>query len=76
MSSRAHHRIGDTGAEFVVGEVLVFHIRDGLYRDGKVDTRELNPVCRIGGPNYASLGDIVTLRAVGQTEKSILNRNG
>jgi len=67
---------GDTGAEFVVGEVLVFHIRDGLYRDGKVDTRELNPVCRIGGPNYASLGDIVTLRAVGQTEKSVLNRNG
>lgn len=67
---------GDTGAEFVVGEVLVFHLRDGLYRDGKVDTRELNPVCRIGGPNYASLGDIVTLRAVGQTEKSVLNRNG
>ncbi|MGN5478594.1 flavin reductase family protein [Cupriavidus basilensis] len=67
---------GDTGAEFVVGEVLVFHIRDGLYRDGKVDTRELNPVCRIGGPNYASLGDIVTLRAVGQTEKLILDRNG
>lgn len=66
---------GVTGAEFIVGEVLAFHLRDGLYRDGKVDTRELDPVCRIGGPNYASLGEIVTLRAVAQTAKSIL-RNG
>ena len=66
---------GDTGAEFIVGEVLVFHMREGLYRDGKVDTTELNPVCRIGGPNYASLGEIVTLRGVGQTAKTVLARN-
>ncbi len=63
---------GETGAEFIVGEVLTYHLRDGLYRDGKVDTRELNPVCRIGGPNYASLGEIVTLRGVAQTAKSVL----
>ncbi|PLP96476.1 flavin reductase family protein [Cupriavidus pauculus] len=67
---------GETGAEFIVGEVLAFHLRDGLYRDGKVETRELNPVCRIGGPNYASLGEIVTLRAVAQTPKSVMNKDG
>jgi len=67
---------GETGAEFVVGEVLAFHIRDDLYQDGKVDTRGLNPVCRIGGPNYASLGEIVTLRAVAQTAKSVMSGNG
>lgn len=63
---------GDTGAEFIVGEVLVFHVREGLLHDGKVDTRALDPVCRIGGPNYARLGDIVTLRGMAQTAKSVL----
>jgi flavin reductase (DIM6/NTAB) family NADH-FMN oxidoreductase RutF len=60
---------GETGAEFIVGQVTMFHIRDGLYRDGKVQTKELDPVARIGGPNYATLGEIVTLRAVKQTTK-------
>lgn len=63
---------GDTGAEFFVGEVLVFHIRDGLARDGKIDTAQLRPVCRIGGPNYASLGTIVTKRTLRQTPKCLL----
>jgi flavin reductase (DIM6/NTAB) family NADH-FMN oxidoreductase RutF len=63
---------GETGAEFFVGEVTAFHLRDGLMRDGKVDTRALDPVCRIGGPNYATLGEIVTLRGMQQTPKSVM----
>ena len=61
---------GDTGSEFIVGEVLVFHVREGLLHNGKIDTRALDPVCRIGGPNYATLGSIVTLRTIAQTVKS------
>jgi flavin reductase (DIM6/NTAB) family NADH-FMN oxidoreductase RutF len=64
---------GATGAEFIVGEVTMFHLRDGLVQDGKVDTRALDPVCRIGGPNYATLGEIVTLRGMQQTPKSVMN---
>lgn len=64
---------GETGAEFIVGEVTRFHLRDGLMRDGKVDTLDLDPVCRIGGPNYATLGRIVTLRGVRQTEKAVMD---
>ncbi|ARP80045.1 flavin reductase [Bordetella genomosp. 8] len=63
---------GDTGAEFFVGEVLVFHVRDGLARDCKIDTEALRPVCRIGGPNYASLGPIVSKRVIRQTPKSVM----
>ncbi len=63
---------GATGAEFIVGEVTMFHIRDGLYQNGKVDTKELDPVCRIGGPNYATLGEIVTLRAMQQAPKTVI----
>lgn len=63
---------GETGAEFFVGEVLMFHVRDGLLQDGKIDTTLLRPICRIGGPNYASLGLIVTKRGIQQTAKTIL----
>jgi flavin reductase (DIM6/NTAB) family NADH-FMN oxidoreductase RutF len=55
---------GSTGSEFFVGEVLMFHIRDDIYDAGKIDTKLLRPVCRLGGPNYATLGDIVTMRSV------------
>lgn len=63
---------GSTGAEFFVGEVTRFHLRDGLMRNGKVETLELDPVCRIGGPNYATLGRIVTLRGMQQTAKTVM----
>ncbi|MGW5381191.1 flavin reductase family protein [Nocardia sp. NPDC003963] len=63
---------GDTGAEFVVGEIVAFHIRDGLYLDGKIDTSALRPIARIGGPNYAALGTISRMTAIGQTPKSVL----
>ncbi|MES2975411.1 MAG: flavin reductase family protein [Pseudomonadota bacterium] len=71
MECRLHQVVpfGELGSEFFVGEVLAFHIRDGLYRDGKIDTKMLDPVCRLGGPNYATLGEIITLRAVPQTPR-------
>ncbi|MEJ7932422.1 flavin reductase family protein [Ramlibacter sp. AN1015] len=74
MECRLHRVIefGVTGSEFIVGEVLAFHIREGLARDGKIDTLALNPICRLGGPNYATLGTIVTLRAVAQTDKTVM----
>jgi flavin reductase (DIM6/NTAB) family NADH-FMN oxidoreductase RutF len=63
---------GDTGAEFYVGEVLKFHIRDVLYENGKIDTGKLKPVCRLGGPNYSKLGEIVHMSPIGQTEKTLI----
>ena len=32
----------------------MFHIRDGLVNDGKVETKALDPIARIGGPRYAT----------------------
>lgn len=72
MECRLHRAIafGDTGSEFLVGEVLMFHLREGLYENGKIDTGKLRPICRIGGPNYAKLGEIVQMRPIGQTPKA------
>ncbi len=74
MECRFHSAtpFGDTGAEFVVGEVLVFHVRDGLIADGKIDSAQLNPVCRLAGPTYATLGRITTLRTISQTPQKVI----
>jgi flavin reductase (DIM6/NTAB) family NADH-FMN oxidoreductase RutF len=61
---------GETRSRLIVGEVLVFHIRDDLLRQGRIETAELDPIARLGGPNYARLGEIVTLSPVFQTAKS------
>jgi flavin reductase (DIM6/NTAB) family NADH-FMN oxidoreductase RutF len=76
MECRLHRAIefGDTGAEFIVGEVLVFHVRDGLLRDGKIESAALDPVCRLAGPNYASLGRLISMRPIAQTDKTVLSR--
>jgi flavin reductase (DIM6/NTAB) family NADH-FMN oxidoreductase RutF len=52
-----------TGAEFVVGKVLAFHVRDDLLNGVKIDSSRLRPLCRLAGPNYASLGETITRQA-------------
>jgi flavin reductase (DIM6/NTAB) family NADH-FMN oxidoreductase RutF len=79
MECRLHQsiRFGSTGSEFMVGEVLAFHLREGLAKDFKIDTMTLRPVCRLGGPNYATLGRVVTMHAAPQvTEARIGSEDG
>lgn len=60
---------GETRSRFIVGEIVGIHLRDGLLQDGKIDTPTLDPICRLAGPNYATLGKITTLRTLAQTPK-------
>lgn len=66
MECKLHQtlRFGSMGSEFFVGEVVAFHVRDDLYEAGKIDTKKLRPICRVAGPRYASLGEIVTMPIV------------
>jgi flavin reductase (DIM6/NTAB) family NADH-FMN oxidoreductase RutF len=64
---------GRTGSEFFVGEVVAIHVREGLLHNGKIESVALDPVCRLAGPNYATLGEIVTLRGVASAPKSTLH---
>lgn len=72
MECRLRHclEFGDTRSRLLVGEVLMFHFREGLLRDGKIDSAQLDPICRLAGPRYATLGEIVTMASVAQTPKS------
>lgn len=76
MECRFHSAtpFGDTGAEFFVGEVLCWHVRDGLLKQGKVDSFELDPLCRLGGPWYATLGERLHQQPVAQTAKTLAVR--
>lgn len=57
-------QFGVSGSEFFVGEVVLFHVRDDLYREGKIDTPKLRPAARVGGPTYARLGEFVSFAPI------------
>ena len=61
---------GDTRSRLIVGEVVAFHFRDGLLKNGKIDSATLDPLCRLAGPNYATLGEIVTMQPIQQSVKT------
>lgn len=66
MECRLHQvlEFGELKSNFFVGEVVMFHIRDGLAVDGKIATKDLDPIARLGGPNYVDLADVVTMPTV------------
>jgi flavin reductase (DIM6/NTAB) family NADH-FMN oxidoreductase RutF len=63
MECRLHaiHHFGVGPAWFMVGEVVAFHIRKDIIQNGKIDSFALDPLCRLGGPNYATLGEGISL---------------
>jgi flavin reductase (DIM6/NTAB) family NADH-FMN oxidoreductase RutF len=75
MECRLHSvtPFGDAGAEFFVGEVLCWHLREGLMVNGKIDSFVLDPVCRLAGPNYATLGRHLRMAPIAQSDKKVLS---
>jgi flavin reductase (DIM6/NTAB) family NADH-FMN oxidoreductase RutF len=53
----------------IVGEVTHLHVDASVWRDGRVDPRLLDPVCRLAGTSYATLGEVFKLpRPVWETD--------
>jgi flavin reductase (DIM6/NTAB) family NADH-FMN oxidoreductase RutF len=52
-------RFGRSGSEFFVGEIKLFHLRDGLCVDGKIDSEQLRPIGRLAGPVYAKVDQVI-----------------
>ena len=59
MECRLHKVIDFGNNQFFVGEIALFHIREGLAVDNKIDSGRLRPIARLGGPNYSTLGEII-----------------
>jgi flavin reductase (DIM6/NTAB) family NADH-FMN oxidoreductase RutF len=49
------HGTGPGAANYVIGEVLIAHLRADLIVDGKVDPRVVLPIARLGGDQYLDL---------------------
>ena len=55
--------VQDTSYTMVLGQVLLFHIRDGLLRpNNAVDASLLRPVGRLSGDEYARLGAVFEMK--------------
>lgn len=59
-----HQAIDLEATHLILGRVVAFHIDDALYRDGAVDLSGYQPVARLGGASYATLGEIIDLPRV------------
>jgi flavin reductase (DIM6/NTAB) family NADH-FMN oxidoreductase RutF len=61
LECRVVHELEVGNGNLVVGEVVHVHVAPDVWRDGRVDPVLLDPVCRLAGTGYATLGDLVTL---------------
>lgn len=55
---------GDEKSQNIVGEVVLFHVADGIFHDGRIDQGKLGAVGRIGGPTYVLPGEYVVMKPV------------
>lgn len=53
--------VSDKNTHIVIGRIVHTHVVPEVWKDGRVDPRLLNPVCRLSGSLYASLGDIYSV---------------
>lgn len=44
------------GGALVIGRIVMFHVRDDLIDNGRIDTVRLRPVGRLAGQEYTTLG--------------------
>lgn len=69
MECRLHKVVDFGNNQFFVGEIHLFHIREGLAAGTRIDAGRLRPIARLGGPNYTTLGEIIGMTP--QPEQSI-----
>mgnify|MGYP001443950936 FL=1 len=50
---------GSPGAGFlIIGTIVIFHVDDDVYRDGKIDIKTLKPLGRLAGNSYTRISEI------------------
>ena len=52
---------GIAGSDLFIGEVVMFHVSESIYEDGRVNARELKAVSRLAGNNYAKIGETFSI---------------
>jgi flavin reductase (DIM6/NTAB) family NADH-FMN oxidoreductase RutF len=53
--------LGRSRHSLIIGEVLLIHVRDDLYRNGTIEVSRLRPVGRLAANQYSRLGEVFEL---------------
>jgi hypothetical protein len=51
-----------TNTNIVLGRIVHAHVDPSVWKNGRVDPKLLDPVCRLSGSGYAALGDLVNVQ--------------
>lgn len=53
---------GDSiGTDLIIGKIVKYHIDESIYEEGKINHNVLGAMSRLAGPNYAKVGDVISL---------------
>ncbi|WNF35079.1 flavin reductase family protein [Bacillaceae bacterium IKA-2] len=52
----------DPACELLIGRVVHYHIREELYQNGRIDSKQLQPVSRLAGDFYSKLGEEIEIK--------------
>ena len=50
------------GGALVIGEIVLFHISDEVFANGRIDIGRLDPLARLSGGDYAELGKRISMK--------------
>jgi flavin reductase (DIM6/NTAB) family NADH-FMN oxidoreductase RutF len=51
------HTAEEAGCDLLIGNIVLYHIDESIYKDGNIDTKSLKPVARLAGHNYMKIGE-------------------
>jgi len=54
--------VTDRNTNIVLGRIVHAHVDASVWKNGRVDPKLLDPVCRLAGSGYAALGDLVNVQ--------------
>lgn len=52
---------GEVTGDLFIAKIVLFHIDENIYENGRIDARGLNAISRLAGWDYATIGDITTI---------------
>jgi flavin reductase (DIM6/NTAB) family NADH-FMN oxidoreductase RutF len=58
--------VGSQPAYLILGEVVLFHVREDVLADGRIEPAALRPLARLGGSHYAGVRDVFSMARPGR----------
>ncbi|PAV28061.1 hypothetical protein CIL05_18295 [Virgibacillus profundi] len=49
------------GTDLIIGKIVRFHMDEEIYEDGRINHEKLGAMSRLAGPNYAGIGDVISI---------------